>query len=531
MLSSTTVLIVGAGPTGLTMAVMLQRYGIPFRIIDEKVKPVSTSNALAVHIRTLEIWDDLGLLEDALALGSKIHSANIYAGNKKLATLDFDAIKTHYPFVLSLAQHDTEKIMLDYLKKRNITVEMGVELKGFEHNAKEVIATLKHKNGDTEILHADWLIACDGGHSLIRNILDIPFIGKELDQHFVLADIESHSLSEHDVNGFLSENGLLLSIPYNKKYLRVIAEVSEDAELRTAESLSAEQIQQLIINRSNLKLNFAEAKYLWSSRFWIHQRIIPNYRYDKVFFVGDSAHLHSPAGGQGMNTGIQDAYNLGWKLALVIQNKAKPNVLGTYQTERYDIALRVLRDTTVLTKIISIHNSFLIRIRNFLISLVMKSAKVRHKAVNKMSLLAIQYHDTLLVKDCLPSQPGPLAGTRMLDAKYKHQRLFDLVRGGNFVLLMFSGSSGCLNVDNFLQFQTTIKEKYQDLVRCILINTKNGFENWDAPSIFDVNKTIHQEYSVTKNPCLYLIRPDKYIGFRGGLEHQDQLQQYLAVIL
>src|SRR3990167_3116677 len=184
MSNMTPVLIVGAGPTGLSMAVGLHRHGIPFRIIDKQVKPVTTSNAIVIQTRTLEVWDDMGFLSRAVARGNIIKQFSLYVKNKKLASIAFELLATTHPFVLGLAQSQTEHMLHEYLKQNNIPVEIEVELTDFTEQINSMRATLRHKGGEVETLQADWLIACDGAHSLIREKTHLAFQGREFEQHF-----------------------------------------------------------------------------------------------------------------------------------------------------------------------------------------------------------------------------------------------------------------------------------------------------------------------------------------------------------
>lgn len=530
MQTSTPVLIVGAGPSGLTMALELHRYGIPFRIIDKQIKPVPTSNALAVHPRTMEVWSDMGFISEALVLGTKLRGGHIYSGRKKLAQIDFSHLDTDYPFVLGLAQRVTEAMLIKQLKKHNIAVEMDVELTDFYQDDSGLKLTLRHSDGDEEEVQANWLIACDGGHSIIRERLKIPFEGRELEQHFVLADlvIQSDEISQDELSLFSSKQGLFAIIPFDKMYSRVLAEVSNDPELREAKTVTDAQLKRLFAERCPFKLKFSEP--VWTSGFWIHERMIPNYRHHRVLFVGDAAHVHSPAGGQGMNTGIQDAYNLAWKLALLIQKKAKFSILETYQSERHPVGEQVLHDTSLLTKFMALHNSFLRMLRNFVIGMIGKSQRFQQAFAEKLSMINIRYQDSLLVKDCMPRALGPVAGSRMLDVHCGEQRLFDLVKGSQFVLLIFSGVTEQTNIFNFLQLQSSMLEQYKDMVKSVLINTQDDFYEWNNGKIFDSELKVHKRYGVTES-SLYLIRPDKYIGFRGTIDDQEELVKYLNSVL
>ncbi|HLB58150.1 MAG TPA: FAD-dependent monooxygenase, partial [Gammaproteobacteria bacterium] len=407
------VLITGAGPTGLSMAVELNRHGIAFRIIDKQTKPVPTSNALVAQTRTLEVWEDQGLLSDALTRGNILRGFNFYAKNKNIIHLDLNILNSDYPFVLGIAQHQTEVMLLDYLKNQGISVERETELIDFSEEKNQVKTTLRHPNGETEVLQADWVIACDGARSLLRTRCHIPFLGKELSQHFVLADLKIKSeLPSNQVYAFMSDNGPLLLIQFDQNYSRLIAEVTHDPELSAAKSVTDEQLKRLVRERSPFKLELE--KPVWTSGFWIHERIVSSYRHNNIFFAGDTAHIHSPAGGQGMNTGIQDVYNLAWKLALVINKKAPSTLLDSYHIEREQVGKSVLKKTTLLTWMISLHHPVLSFIRNWILSHVMRFEKIRKKIAEDMTQLAIHYKNSSVIEDHLKTCLGPPPGMRML---------------------------------------------------------------------------------------------------------------------
>ena len=515
----TQVLIVGAGPTGLSMAAELERHGVKCRIIDEQIKPVTTSNALAVQTRSLEMWDDMRLLSSALSRGFTVRAANFRFGSH-IARVEFTILDSLYPYVLGLSQQQTETMLQEYLKQKNIPIEMPVELVELYEQSDGIVASLKSKNGTIEKVQADWLIACDGGHSFVRSKLNLPFPGKELEEHFVLADIKMESeLSHHELNAFLADIGPLLFIPYSKEYTRVIAEVSRDPELQAAKSLTLEQIKQLIAKRCSIPVSIV-GEPIWTSGFWIHERIINKYRHNRIFFAGDAAHIHSPAGGQGMNTGMQDAYNLVWKLALHINKKVSPDILVTYQVERYGVAKDVLRNSTFLTRMVAIKNPILLGLRNLIVPMIFKITNIRKKLAMKLTQLSIQYPESMLVQDCMKHQSGPKSGMRMLDVKLSEtERLLSVVRGTQFCLLIFSGTKPLANENDLNQLKDKINKLYPDLVKVVLVSTTS----------LDKAMAIHTSYQVT-DPSLYLIRPDKYIGFRGKLTDVEKLMAYLGNI-
>lgn len=524
------VLIVGAGPSGLTMALALKSHNIPFRIIDKQIKPVVTSNALAVQPRTLEVWNDLGILPSALAKGSKIKGILFHNLSGKLSEIKCNQLLSQYKFILSLSQANTESLLHSSLSQQGINIELETELINVEYQGEKILATIQHKDKSVEKIIIPWLIACDGGHSIIRQKLNINFSGKELSQHFVFADfkIEPNQLQEK-LDIFLSPKGFIFTIPFNKKYLRVIADVSDDIRFQHAKSISLLEMQNLLKERCQFVLSANEM--IWSSGFWIHEKLISSFSDgDCVFFVGDAAHLHSPAGGQGMNLGIQDAYNLAWKLAMVIKGQANKIILKTYQEERYALAKSILKKTTLLTKIMTAKSFFLKTMRNYVLLKIIHISFIQKKLINSLAGLEIRYKENLLVKDCIKTHHEPKAGKRMLDVEVQGKNLFDLVRGNQFCLLIFTGKSNYRIMNELLPIKNTLEEKYYNILKLIIIKSEDSSEiNLNCTVIEDIGFQIHHLYGV-KYPSLFLIRPDKYIGFRGRFKHTHELLNYLHTI-
>lgn len=521
------VLIVGAGPTGLTMAVCLERYQIPFRIIDKQIKPVQTSNAIVIQTRTLECWDDLGLLKTALAEGNPMQDFDIYAENKKLLSVNLSSLPSAHPFILGLAQSQTEKMLGNHLKEKNFTIEMEVELIDFIEENTGISATLRHKDGTLEKIQTDWLIASDGAHSAIREKTKLDFRGKDLTQHFVLADVSIDSdIAKKEICLFLSEQGPLIIARYNSQNARIIAEVTRDAELKNAKTLTHEQLDRLLKERCHFPITTTQP--IWTSGFYIHEKLISAYRKNHIFFMGDAAHIHSPAGGQGMNTGIQDAYNLAWKLAFVIKGFAKPALLDTYQDERYPLAKALLRNTTAMTYMMTTRNFLLQKIRNILMPVVLGFKKNQERLAMLITELDINYKNSPLTRNYLQQHQGPIAGVRMPDVQLDQTRLFDSVRGACYCLLIFDGKNSTADMATLSLLINTFQQKDPDFIKLVFISqNQERLNQWNDAKIFDKNGLIHQSYQITE-PSLYLIRPDKYIGFSGGFQHVKELLDYLA---
>lgn len=507
------VLIVGAGPTGLTMATELHRHGIAFRIIDKQIKPVSTSNALVAQTRTLEVWNDEGLFENAFSRGNQINAMNIYNKNKKILHAAFDMLSLPHPFVLGIAQKQTESMLSGNLKSKNINIECNVELLDFSEKNSQIFATLKHADGTTENITADYMIACDGGHSIVRSKLNIEFKGKELPQHFVLADAHIKSdLSPNEFHMFISPHGMFMIMQYYQEQTRIIADVTNDPELSEAKSLTYDQVKRLATERCPIPLEISEP--FWTSGFWIHERIASTYRYNNIFLAGDAAHVHSPAGGQGMNTGIQDSYNLAWKLALVIKKKARSKILDSYYLERSPVAKGVLKHSTFLTKMMTSQNPVFKTARNLIVFNLFKINLVRKKMLLMLTEIFISYKKSPIVKN---------AGTLMIG----DEGLMNLLKCTEHCILYFSSQR--TDMEKFTMFDELIKYKYPDLFKSILITNKTNVSGWKNNWIYDENNALHKQYKITK-PTVYFVRPDKYIGYIGPLEREEDFIEYLESI-
>src|SRR5215472_12855237 len=314
------ILIVGAGPTGLTAALELLRHGVSCRIIDQCPSPSTTSKALGIHSRTLEVFEALKVLDPFLASGRKLHAFNAFAGTQRLAHVSFDELEAPYPFVLSLPQCETERILTRELRARGVEIERSKKLTALtllSDHADVEVADLTTNRVDRS--SHPWIIGADGAHSAVRKALEIPFDGEALAEDFMLADVAidwDRPIDETHV--FFSPAGILAALPLpGERRYRLVVDLPErlppEPVLKdTTQCLAL--FQAWMDRRAHSGIRISEPT--WISHFRIQSRIVPTYRKGRAFLAGDAAHIHSPVGGQGMNTGIQDAFNLGWKLAL-----------------------------------------------------------------------------------------------------------------------------------------------------------------------------------------------------------------------
>lgn len=339
------VLIVGAGPTGLVLALWLTKQGIPVRIIDKSAGPGETSRAMAVQARTLELYRQLGMGDAVVAAGHKDLAMNFWAGGKRRAELslgDAGAGLTPYPFLLVFPQDEHERFLIERLEAMGVAVERRTELLSFTETGDQVTARLRGADGTEERYEASYLAGGDGARSTVRKQVGGTFEGGTYAQIFYVADVSLHGIElANEAHIALDGSDFVMILPYGDTgQFRLIGTVrgerAEHPENLTFDDVSHEAIDKLGITISNVK---------WFSHYRVHHRVTDSFRHGRTFLMGDAAHVHSPAGGQGMNTGIGDAINLAWKLAEVLKGRAPDTLLDSYDTERRTFARKVV-DTT-----------------------------------------------------------------------------------------------------------------------------------------------------------------------------------------
>ena len=340
------VLVVGAGPTGLMLANQLGRRGVRVLIIDRNGGPAQQTRAMAVHARTLEIYAKLGVAEQAVALGKIGGGVNAWAEGKHKARIPFNEMGKEvspFPYVLMLGQDDNERILGAHLEQFGLAVQWNTELVSLEQQPSRVVATLKKADGSFETVEAQYVAGCDGGRSAVRELNGIGFPGAPYEHVFFVADtVATGSMRPEELNVYLWRNGFHLFFPIvGENRWRVIGILP--ASLNGKSDLKFEDVVPHITQEAGTDLSFESCS--WFSTYKIHHRRAERFQAGRCFLLGDAAHVHSPMGGQGMNTGLQDAYNLAWKLALVVQGRAEPVLLESYEAERTLVANRLLATT------------------------------------------------------------------------------------------------------------------------------------------------------------------------------------------
>ncbi|WP_223650755.1 FAD-dependent oxidoreductase [Hymenobacter psoromatis] len=386
------ILIVGAGPTGLTAALELSRLGVPVRLIEQRTEPATTSRALAVQARTLELLAPRGVAAPMLALGNRAWAATIYDSEKQLAQVNLRDIPSRYNFILLLAQSETERLLREQVARQGVAVEWGTELVALAQTEAGVRAVLRGPGGQLEELAAAYLLSAEGAHSLVRHTLGLAFPGTSLPQHYALADLHlDGDLPDDELSIFLAEHGLVAVFPMSDRRFRLIA---TDPEVTSTAPPTLPELQRLYDAGACHPARLRDL--VWSSRFHINSRMVDQLRVGRVLLGGDAAHLHSPAGGQGMNTGIQDMVNLGWKLALVWHGQAPAALLDTYAQDRLPVIRGVVNTTEKATDAFNSTNPLVHTLLTHALPLLLSSSFVQHKGAAVLSQVAADYRASAL---------------------------------------------------------------------------------------------------------------------------------------
>ena len=521
------VLVVGAGPTGLTLAAQLRAFGASVRIVDRQLDRVHESRALAVQPRTLEVLRGLGLAEELIERGNDAVWVQLHAGGRvvriRLFGLGLD--DTAYPFLLFVSQAETEQVLGDHLATGGIPVERGVELVGFHADPDAVACTLGHRYGRIEEVRARYLVGCDGAASTVRRAAGIAFQGGAYPQTFALADLEVDGLDRDAAHAFLGQDGILLFFPLGRPASwRMLAMDPSLQGRREPAQPSLEELQALADAFTGGMVRLRDP--VWRTYFRLQHRYAARYRAGRVFLAGDAAHVHSPAGAQGMNTGIQDAWNLGWKLALVARGVADEALLDTYDTERRPVGGFVVRFTDRAFSVATSTNPLLRLLRTELVPRVLPLALGFDRAVaygfRTVSQLNIDYRHSPAVQEGRPAlRRGPKAGDRLPDARItrvsQETWLGEALAAPSFHLLLCGPPS-----DWHTSQLTTLRHRHSDTLAVHHL-TRTATPG----ALQDRNGQAFARLGID-GTAQYLIRPDGHIGYRAGGDDLAGLQRHLA---
>lgn len=411
------VTVVGAGPTGLTLACELAMRGIRVGLIERRADTPNMTRAFAVHARTLELLDSRGMAEDLLPHGVQIHEVAPAPG----AVLNLREIDSRYPMLLIAPQSWTERVLEARATELGVHVTRGAEVVGLNQDADGVTVDL----GDGTSLRSKYVVGCDGAHSAVRRLVGVDFVGTQYETHILLADVLMPHPPEEGLFARTSSEGIVLLVPFGDGWFRLIVwdRLREQAPLD--EPVTETEMRDAMTRIAGSDLGFTEMR--WSSRFLSERKQARRYQVGRVFLAGDAAHVHSPLGGQGMNTGIGDAMNLGWKLAEAVRGTAPAGLLETYQAERHPVGSTVLRLTDAFNTLVLGTSALRRLFRRVAVTAILALPVGRRIIGGLLTGIGIRYSR--------PKGAHKLVGRRMPDVDCGAQRLFELLRTGRFVLL------------------------------------------------------------------------------------------------
>ncbi|PQV53965.1 FAD-dependent monooxygenase [Paraburkholderia sp. BL21I4N1] len=515
------VLIVGAGPTGLTLALTLRHYGIAVRVIDRLEQPADLSKALAVWPASLELLSSLGV-EAAFDEAAVAMSAVTFGdGARRLARVSMkDGIDSAHPEPLLLPQSRTEAILTARFVEMGGVIERGVELTGLSETADTVTATLKQADGRIEEAAASWLVGADGARSAVRHALDIAFEGDTEPDTYLLGDVRiaGAELDQHSIHIWWHDGGTVALFPFAHDVWRVISRrVGHDAASRGDEPPTLDELQQKVTRHGPPNATLSEPG--WLSTFRINERLAARYREGRVFLAGDAAHIHSPAGGQGMNTGIQDAANLGWKLAYVLQGRGEAaTLLDSYEAERRPVARRVIDNAARLLHVGMAPHPLARLARDAAVSVLDHLPALQERLRTEMAETDITYHDGPLVAlGGAPAHPSRgFPGTRALDLHWTQasdgqQRTLWPLLDARHTLVVFRGSEA--------RRAEAIVAPFADAVQSVTLDTAD-----------DPAGDARRRYGFEGEGWV-LIRPDQVIALRGTSTDVTLLERYLRDVV
>ncbi len=503
--SNAEVLIVGAGPTGLTMAIEMQRLGVPCRLIDRSPHPAEHSQALVVQARTLEQFERYGIAQSAVERGRPLREASFFSDGKAVFSFPFSGIPGRYPFVLFLPQNETEALLIEHLEQMAGSVERGVELLALSGRDDGVEVQLRGPDGGEEEVFARWVVGCDGAHSRVREELKIPFSGEQIGLNFFLGDLEldGPALPGDELRVYLHRGDVVFIGRLTEKLFRVIVAMhSEQGDGRGERKLEIADFQGPL-DRAGIGLRVVSAS--WMTPFRVNDRRAAHIRKDRVFLAGDASHIHSPVGGQGMNTGIQDVANLAWKIAAV-KDGADGRLLDSYEEERGRVSEELLKETSRVLKAATASNPWVEKARDLLLHTATQIPFIQEQMVGFVSETAIGYRHSTAVMD-VGGGGGLRAGDRMpnpeLVWKQHRMRLLDPMRLAGQLAIGFE-------VRNRKQIEESLPR------------TETLFLRTDE--IQEGKEQIAELMGGTDR--VMVIRPDGYVGFRGGAAEVEAMAKY-----
>ncbi len=502
----TDVLIVGAGPTGLVLALWLRCLGVAVRIIDKTSEPGTTSRALAVQARTLELYSQVGIADMTVARGRRVDAANLWVAGRKVARAIFGDMGeglSPFPYPLILPQDEHERLLIDCLAEGGVEIERETELLGFESADDGVRAHIKNPDGTEETCTAAYLAGCDGARSTVRGTIGIGFPGGTYEHLFYVADVQASGQTMNgELHAAFDRTDFLIVFPLKGDgRARLIGTIRDELD-RKGEDLSWNDVSKRVMEWIRIDVKCVN----WFSTYRVHHRVANHFRKGRAFLLGDAAHIHSPVGGQGMNTGIGDAVNLAWKLAAVLHGRANAALLDSYEPERIAFARRLVATTdrafTGVTSSGALARLIRLRIVPLLVPRVFASRVMRRIMFRTVSQTAVNYRGSSLSK----GRAGPVHGGDRLP----------------WVKVDWNGES----TDNFapltsLDWQIHVYGEAMSEMRALCM------ERMLTLHVFPWQQEMRR--AGLRRHAAYLVRPDGYVAVADATGGAKAIAKYLDV--
>jgi len=518
--STPDVLVVGAGPVGLTLAGDLLRRGVRCRLIDQAAAAVQQTKAVGIQAKTLELLARMGMAHIAVERGLKVPVFSLYSDGKRLTRIDFreHLLDSPYPYALMLPQHETERMLTEHLQSQGGAIEWQTELISFTQDEQGVEAELRHADGQVERVRVGWLVGCDGAHSTVRHLLGLNFAGTTSELSVAVGNARlTWDLPSDELFAFLHQGNFIGYFPMADGHHRVVIAYAP-GKGPTGE-VTLEEVQQVIDSCGPAGARVSDPTEL--ARFHINQRRAEHYGRGRIFLAGDAAHIHSPIGAQGMNTGMQDALNLGWKLALMVRGQASARLLESYSAEREQVGDALLHGTQLAMGVALTRNSLLVALRNALASIVFSSLPVAaQRLVESISEISIAYPHSPITVDQRNKKGALHAGDRAPNALVRAhegaepQSLFEIFSSQRSILLVLAAKLEAEACERqWREIVALLRLGYQEMIEAYLVTEKavSGSEQEAGQILHDETGELHQRYDAEQGG-LVLIRPDGYIG-------------------
>ncbi|MEI9986172.1 MAG: FAD-dependent monooxygenase [Aliidongia sp.] len=526
------VAIVGAGPVGLTAAAEFARYGISVRLIDRRPAAVLHSHAAVIHVRTQEVFEAMGVAERIVPAGFPLQYISLNAFGKLLGGIRVHGVDGPYPGPRVISQCQVETFLAEHAAARGAEIDRPAEVTDITEAGDGFTLSLRRPDGSEEQVQAGYVLGCDGGHSFVRERFGIGFPGERYDGfEFIHADAQlrwSHPSGRGYV--YVTKDRLVLLFPFDGvgAYRVLCARTDQDPENRSEPTLA--ELQTILREVSgDAEAELSEAS--WLARWRSTHRIAERFRQGRVFLAGDAGHIHVPVGGQGMNTGIQDAFNLAWKLAAVIKGAAHPTLLDSYESERYPVAEDLLKGTDRGFHLMVQPNDLASFAFKLFGSSVIALEAVQDRLRRVLGEVTINYRPSALAEDHGGSI-GPIAGDRAPDgvivraSDRRTLRLLEAIAGPRWSLLVFAGLEAETGMAPLLDIARQVEGRFREQVAPILITPGTVPADWPGPALYDRDNLLHERYGV-RHAVFYLIRPDWYVGFRAPATRGELLLKYL----